>query len=138
MSRVLGRPVQLRRETDVPHHDESPVHLITTSSVAEPIGRPIDARRFRANVVLDTGATTGRSRWRTAGTGATSPSGTSWSSPLGPGMPRCRMADLSVPGQVEELPILKTIARHHDVLFGLQAHVARGGHVRCGDTARLI
>jgi uncharacterized protein len=33
LSAVVGRSVRLRPEGEVPHHDESPVHLITTAAL---------------------------------------------------------------------------------------------------------
>ena len=57
VSAALGRPVTLRAEGAAPHHDESPVHVITTAGLhrlSERLGEPVDPARFRANVVLDT------------------------------------------------------------------------------------
>ncbi len=56
VSALLGRPLRLAPEADVPHHDEAPVHVVTTAGlrrIAELLGAPLDAARFRANVVLD-------------------------------------------------------------------------------------
>src|SRR3712207_6466927 len=33
LSTLLGRPLELHPEGDVPHHDESPVHVITTAAL---------------------------------------------------------------------------------------------------------
>lgn len=33
LSAALGRPLVLRPEADVPHHDEAPVHLVTTAAL---------------------------------------------------------------------------------------------------------
>ncbi len=59
---------------------------------------------------------------------------------LGPAMPRCVMVGHEQPheGLPEEGRLLKTLGRAHDVEFGLQAFVARGGTVRLGDVARLL
>ena len=40
----------------MPHHDEAPVHVVTTAGlrrVQELLGTPVDVARFLANVVLD-------------------------------------------------------------------------------------
>ncbi|WP_091538887.1 MOSC domain-containing protein [Modestobacter sp. DSM 44400] len=62
MSAAVGRPVQLRRESDIRHRDESPVHVLTTGSVehlSRLVGQPIDAQRFRGNVLIETVASDG-------------------------------------------------------------------------------
>ena len=54
LSAHVGRPVSLRPEGAVPHADEGPIHLVTTASLrASANGTPVDARRARANLVLD-------------------------------------------------------------------------------------
>src|SRR4051812_32790201 len=45
LSVLLGRPLRLAAEADVPHHDEAPVHVVTTAAVrrvAELLGAPVD------------------------------------------------------------------------------------------------
>ena len=57
LSRAFGRSLTLRRETTIRHHDECGVHLVTTSSirrVEQLVGGRVDARRLRANIVLNT------------------------------------------------------------------------------------
>jgi uncharacterized protein YcbX len=57
VSAAIGRQVTLRPEDRVSHHDEAPVHVITTAAlrrVGGLLGEPVDATRFRANVVLET------------------------------------------------------------------------------------
>ena len=57
VSETLGRRVTLRPEGEVPHHDESPVHVVTTAALrrlSELLGERVDAARFRANVVIET------------------------------------------------------------------------------------
>lgn len=53
LSAHVGHPVTLAREDAIPHHDEGPIHLITTAALRA-IG--LDARealRFRPNLVID-------------------------------------------------------------------------------------
>ncbi|WP_435741829.1 MOSC domain-containing protein [Nocardioides sp. SYSU DS0663] len=46
----VGRPVRVAAESAVPHHDEGPLHLVTTATLAR-LGA--EAALLRANVVLD-------------------------------------------------------------------------------------
>jgi uncharacterized protein YcbX len=135
LSAELGRPVALRPEGDVPHHDESPLHVITTSGLerlGRTLGAPVDPARFRANVVLETDGDEGD--W----TGRDLELGPDVVLRLGPGMIRCVMVDLAQRDVPRDGRILKTLADGHDLVFGLQATVVRGGTVRRGDTARLL
>ncbi|WP_182525176.1 MOSC domain-containing protein [Nocardioides dongkuii] len=50
MSDHVGRPVVVARESDVPHHDEGPLHLVTTATLAA-LGA--DGALLRANLVVD-------------------------------------------------------------------------------------
>jgi uncharacterized protein YcbX len=134
MSAVLGRPLQLRPESGTPHHDESPVHLITTAglrAVAAALGEAVAAERFRANVVLDL-----------PGTGFPEDGWTGRDLVLGPEvvlrldglMPRCVMVDLPQGDLPRHGRVLKSLGVR-DLAFGLTASVLRGGTVRVGDEA---
>ena len=138
VSEALGRPVTLRPEGAVPHHDESPVHVITTAGLrrlSERLGEPVDPARFRANVVLDTLDldTTGPDDW----VGRDLRLGDEVVLRIGAGMPRCVMVDLPQRGLDRDGRILKTLASDGDLTFGWQAHVVRGGRLRRGDVALL-
>lgn len=138
LSRAFGQPLTLRRETTVSHHDESGVHLVTTSSirrVEELVGARIDPRRLRTNILLDT-AGTGflEDDW----TGADLAVGPDVVLRLGPGMPRCVMADQPQAGVGAEPRMLRALGRAHAVLLGLQAHVVRVGEISLGDEATLM
>jgi uncharacterized protein YcbX len=133
-----GRPLALRRESDVPHHDESPVHLITSSglrTLGGLLGEPVDAARFRPNVVLDTH---GDGFPEDAWLGCSLRLGDDVVLRFGPGMPRCAMVDMAQAGLDRDGRILKSLARGHDLTFGVQASVVRGGTVRVGDPVRLL
>ena len=122
LSELLGQPLVLRQERDVPHHDDSPVHVITTGALQR-LG-DVDPRRFRANVLIEGD----EADWQ----GGELALGDEVVLRLGPPMPRCRMVDLPQAG----------IAAHRGLLrrapaFGLQAEVVRTGTARVGDVARL-
>lgn len=136
VSQVLGRRLRLAPETDVPHHDEAPVHVVTTAAlrrVADLLGRPVDVARFRANVVLDVpGAGYPEEEWdgRLLAVGddvILRPDG---------GMVRCRMVDLVGDGAAGD-GLLTLLGRERDTVFGLRALVERGGTVRVGDPVSL-
>lgn len=60
LSERLGFPVTLVREESISHFDEGPISIITTSSLrmlSQQIGEPVDPRRFRANLLIDTEST---------------------------------------------------------------------------------
>jgi uncharacterized protein YcbX len=134
LGEVLGRPVALRPEDDVPHHDESPLHVITTAGLdrlGRILGGPVDPARFRANVVLDTDGD--EDEW----SGRTLHVGRDVVLRLGAGMVRCVMVDLAQRGFPRDGRILRTLADSRDLAFGLQASIVRGGTVRVGDPAVL-
>jgi uncharacterized protein YcbX len=138
LSEALGRPLELRREAGVPHHDDCGVHLVTTSAcrqLAELVGGPFDVRRARANVVLDTeGTGFVEDDW----IGGVLGIGEQVRLRLVEAMPRCVMVDLPQAGVRAEDHVLAALGRAHDVLLGLQAEVLRPGSISVGDPARLL
>jgi uncharacterized protein YcbX len=137
LSEAMARPLAIRAEGEVPHHDESPVHLLTTASLralGELLGRPVDVARFRPNVVLDVG---GDGFPEEDWAGRELRLGDDVVLALGPGMPRCVMVGLPQPELAKDKNILRTLASERDLVLGLQASVVRGGTVRRGDAVHL-
>lgn len=138
LSLAFNRRLELRREVGVRRHDQCPVHLVTTSSmrrISELVGRPVDPRRLRANIVLDT---EGVGFLEDAWVDAELAIGRDVVLRFGPPMIRCVMVDTP---QVDVSPLprmLVTLGREHDVLLGIQAHVVRAGTIALGDQARLL
>jgi uncharacterized protein len=136
LSADAGQPLRLAVEGDVPHHDDCPVHLVTTSSLASlgaALGGEVDHRRARANLVVATdepGYPEDAWRWRRLHVGTEVVLG------LELGMPRCRMLDLPPDGQGEVAPALGALASR-DVALGLRAVVITPGRIRLGDEVRL-
>ncbi|WP_310962568.1 MOSC domain-containing protein [Nocardioides terrisoli] len=136
LSERLGQPLALRPEGAVPHHDESPIHLVTTSArraLERSHGGAVDEGRFRANVVLETdGDGYVEHEWvgRDLAIGEVVLR-------VGPGMPRCVMVDLAHGGAgLPAAPgLLRTIGRVNGLDLGVQASVVRGGVLRLGDSA---
>ncbi|MCC3300466.1 MOSC domain-containing protein [Arthrobacter sp. zg-Y895] len=138
LSAAFGRELTLRTETAVGHHDETPLHLVTTSSLAALeglAGGAVDERRFRANIVIDTGSRLGfcEDEW----VGAELVLGGEVLLRLGEGMPRCVMIDETQAGIAAQRKALKLLGTHHSTEFGLQAHVMRTGKLRVGDVVTL-
>lgn len=119
----------------------APVSLVATASVrdlAERAGRPglvAETSRFRATMVLDTGAEpyaeegwvgreleVGTARLRVHAT-----------------IPRCAVIDLGPASGVADAPLLRALAGRggQDLPFGVDAHVVEPGEVRPGDAVRL-
>lgn len=139
LSDHLGRALALRREGDVPHHDDCPVHVVTTASlrqVQDLYGDHVDAGRFRANIVVEAD-----------GTGFLEDG---WAGRdlhvgdvvlrVGPGMPRCVMVDLDhgAAGLPAASGLLRLLGRVHGTDLGVQTTVLRPGVIRLGDEVRLV
>ena len=137
LSALLGRPVTLVPETDRPHHDDSPVHLVTTASVrrfAELAGTPVDPRRLRPNLILDV---PGDGFVEDGWCGRRLAVGPEVVLALGEPMTRCAMVNAAQPGLAHDPRLLRALATGHDLELGLQATVERGGTVAVGDPVRL-
>ncbi len=150
LSAHVGRPVTLAREGAVPHVDEGPVHLVTTASLrAAAAAAPVDARRTRANLVLDThplddGLLTAGAPENEAGgfveddwVGRRLRMGTAEVALSAP-MPRCVMVGMAQDGLPDDRAVLRDLLRRHDGYLGLVADVLVPGGVRAGDEARLL
>ena len=134
---VLGRPVVLTPEAAVRHHDEGPVSLISTAAMrtlAGLCGGPVEALRFRANLLLDVpGAGFPEDDW--AGRRLR----------VGPDvvlrvvrpLTRCVMIDMAQEAAADRGDLLKRLAEHHGMTFGVFAEVERPGRVTAGDDCAL-
>ena len=138
LSKAFGRFLEVRPETTVQHHDETPLHILTTSSLAalgDLSDAVVDERRFRANIVLDTPGLPAfcEDGW----VGAHLLLGNGVVLRLGRPMPRCVMIDQPQAGVDAAGKALRLLGRHHSTEFGLQAYVQQAGTVRTGDAAVL-
>jgi len=139
LSAYVGRPVTLGRERDAPHHDEGPLHLVTTSSLAaaaRALGADVPAARLRPNLVLDTGAALGlvEDGW----VGHRLAVGDEVLLDVRGAMERCVMVGLDQVGLPTEPGLLRTLARLNETCLGVVLDVARGGVVRVGDPVHLV
>jgi uncharacterized protein YcbX len=135
LSKHLGRPVTVARETDVSHFDDGPVSVAGTASVAA-LGRErgdaVDPARFRANVLLETTEPFVEDSWigRRIGIGTAvlrvaSPS------------PRCVMINMRTADIPEQRGNLAAIGRIHDACLGVIANVETPGRIALGDELRM-
>jgi MOSC domain-containing protein len=136
LSELLGRPVAVRAEGAMPHHDDCPVHLVSTASLrrlGRQLGEPVDPRRTRANLLVEVDG----DGWAEDGWTGRLAVGAELVLDLGPGMPRCVMVNAAQPGLRQDSRLLKLLAREHGLDLGLQAGVARTGTIAVGDPVLL-
>jgi uncharacterized protein YcbX len=108
------------------YFDAYPLHVVTTASL-----RDWDPRRFRANVVVDTGDMRGylENEW-TGGTLALGDCAAFVECPA----PRCSMPTRAqVDGVPADRSVLATIAREANRCLGVYASVTRAGALKVGD-----
>jgi uncharacterized protein YcbX len=120
--------------------DAAPLHVMTTATLAAlhalyPGGR-FDVRRFRPNVVVDTGTATGciEEGW----VGRTLAIGGQARAPVLMSTIRCVMTTLPQEDLPRDPKILRTVARSTSGNAGIYAAVELRGRVRVGDSLRLI
>jgi uncharacterized protein len=139
LSAHVGRPVSLGQETSISHFDEGPLHLLTEASraaVVQALGREVETRRFRPNLVIETdaGAEFPEDEW----IGARVAVGESVVVSIRGGMTRCVMVDLPQAGLARQDGVLRTISARNDSRLGVVADVVRGGIVREGDAVHVV
>lgn len=138
LSAHVGREVTLGKESTISHFDEGPIHLMTEASRAEigrTVGRDVDARRFRANIVVETDEEgLLEDRW----IGSHVAVGADVVFEIKAGMTRCVMVDLAQVGLGREEGVLRAIVARNDSRLGVVADVRRGGDIRVGDAVRVM
>ena len=138
LARVLGRPgVRLQEESDIPHHDASPVHIVTTAALRwlqdQLPETELSARRFRPNIVIDApGVRTVEQDW----IGDELVIGDVRLRVLDP-TERCRMVGAAQPGLDDDNRVLKTLGAISDLQFGVYAEVLEPGSVSVDDRVGL-
>jgi uncharacterized protein YcbX len=138
ISAVLGRDVTLAPEATVPHHDEGPLSVITTSSMralAALTGETINPLRFRANLLIDVpGNAFAEDTWPGRLLGAGPELVLRVLRPL----TRCVMIDMAQEHLPERKDLLKLLAGSHEMTFGVVATIEQPGHVATGDGCALL
>ena len=138
LSALVGRPVTLSHEAEVSHFDDGPVHLVTAASLAalgDALGEPVEVRRFRPNLVVDTGGAPGyeEDTWlgRRVAVGEVVLGIEAF-------MPRCVMVTMPQVGLAAEPRLLHTVTAANDGHLGVLAEVLVPGSVAVGDDVRLL
>lgn len=131
---ALGRSVTLAEEQSIPHFDNAPIHLVTTSSLdwlkSKLPGAFIDERRFRPNVLI-----------QTEGSGPVEQGWVGRTVRLGRGVvleitkptERCVMTNFAQPGLPEDKSVFACVGREAGLKFGVYARVLAGGEVNLGE-----
>ncbi|HET7658054.1 MAG TPA: MOSC domain-containing protein [Bacillales bacterium] len=134
LSQSLGCQVTLAREETISHFDQCPISLITTSSLRQ-LGKlldePIDPRRFRANLLIDT-----------EGDGFIEDEWVNQVIQVGPNVTlkivgpiqRCVMINLPQENVSRDNRILRCLASKHDANFGVYATVETSGCIEVGQS----
>ncbi|HZM35585.1 MAG TPA: MOSC domain-containing protein [Burkholderiales bacterium] len=135
LSAALGVAVTLARESDVPHFDSDPIHVVTTASLdwlrVRLPGSRIDERRFRPNIVLDA---PGEGQPELSWTGRTLRVGEA-TLRITSSTERCRMTTLAQADLPADPLVLRAIAQDADVRFGVYAETITPGRIAVGDCA---
>lgn len=129
----LGLPVTLTREESISHFDEGPISIITTSALrvlSQEIGEPVDPRRFRANILIDTELT-----------GYIEDDLLDRIIKVGPTvvlrviapLQRCVMVNNKQEELKQDVRVLRNLVNNHGATFGVWAKVERIGEVKVGD-----
>lgn len=139
LAELLGAPVKLAPETATDHFDDGPISITTTASLRA-LGAllgddgPVDVRRFRKNIVLDTTEPWIEETW----IGRVLTIGEHLRLRVTMALPRCVMTTMA---QGEDLPtdnrVLKTITREREQCFGILAEVVTPGTIRLGDQTHV-
>ena len=136
LSRHLGQPVTVARETDVSHFDDGPISVVGSASV-DVLGRErratVDPARFRPNIVLDTDEPFLEDGWigRRLAIGSAVLRAEARS-------PRCVMIDMRSADLPAQHGNLTAIGRLNDACLGVIAAVESSGRISLGDELRLL
>lgn len=133
ISARVGVPLVVRQESDIQHHDDSPVHLVGTATLAwlaDRFGGTPDVRRLRANLLVDTTEPFEEEGWRALRIGDLELA-------VGGRAPRCRMLDL-----VEGRPVadrwLTGVTRERDMHVGIYVTATTPGELVRGTTVEVV
>lgn len=131
LTRLVGQPVTLMRESSVSHFDDGPVSLLghaSVAAVAEARGEHVDAGRFRANILVDGLDAFAEQAW----IGRSLQIGTAVLQVVAP-LPRCVMVNaeaLDLPAQPGNLAAIGRLSKGE---LGVVAEVVEVGRVTVGD-----
>lgn len=127
LSTLVGRPVGVEAAPPVgpAFVDEAALHLVAASALG-----PWDVRRFRPNIVLDTGLDLDELVGERLAIGAVVVQ-------VDKRTRRCGMTTAEQPGLAKEVGVLRELARERQLCQGVYARVVRPGRLRVGDSIRV-
>ena len=137
LARELGSDLPVLR-SDKAITDCRPVSLFSVQTAArlgEELGRPVDKRRFRANLYLDLAGTAGFAEDGLAG--RTLRIGKEVLVRVIDRDPRCAMITLDPDSGERDFDVLKTVTAGHEGFAGVYGAVLAEGIVRAGDAVEL-
>lgn len=126
--------LQLGRGT----HDAMPISISTTATHAAIDGEhggPVDRRRFRSNIVVESDTPERDWAGRRLGFGGWADSAELVATE---GIPRCAFITLDPDSGARDPTIMRTVAQSFDNIVGLYATAARQGRIRVGDKVTLL
>ena len=115
-----------------------PVSVLSTATHAaldEAHGAPLDRRRFRANILIDSDVRESEWRGRRIRFGRLAPDGAELLA--AEAIPRCALITIDPDNGIRDPAIMRTVAQQFANLIGIYAMPARPGIVRLGDVAYL-
>ena len=133
LSAWFDQPLTLRPEGEVPHFDDGPVSLITSSALAQLSQwlseEPVDPRRFRANLLIDTDQDgfpeDAWLRRKLAFAGGLCLEVTAR-------LTRCAMVNMETAALAADPRLLRLVAERHEECFGVVARVITPGRLSLG------
>ena len=137
LTQWLGFPVTLTREESISHFDEGPLSIITTSALnklSQEIGEPVDPRRFRANILIDTEST---GYFEDDLVDRLIRVGQKVIIRVVAPLQRCVMVNHPQEELKQDVRILRNLANNHGATFGVWAKIECNGEVNVGDKVFL-
>jgi uncharacterized protein len=133
LTESLGVQVSLAKEEAISHFDEGPISIITTTALrklSEELGDPVDPRRFRANILIDTDAT-----------GWLEDDSVDRLIKIGPSvvlrvvapLERCVMVNNQQEDLNQDPRVLRNLVANHSGILGVWAKVEQNGRINVGD-----
>jgi uncharacterized protein len=118
-------------------YDAMPISLVTTTShaaVEAAHGTPLDLRRFRSNLVIESDLADADWRGLQLSFGDKEGALLQCAAPI----PRCAMITIDPDTAAKDVRVLRTVAQQFGNAYGLYATAARPGLIRIGDVVRVV
>jgi uncharacterized protein YcbX len=134
---AAGEPVSLL-QSGRGIHDAMPISIVTTAShrrIEAAHGAPLDPRRFRTNIVIDSDLAVNAWQGLRLAFGAEEDGATlQMADPI----PRCVLITIDPDTAAKEPRVMRTVAQQFGNAYGVYATAARPGLIRVGDPVRVL